>query len=241
MTNNSQLPTPAERSLLATIFISPSEPRLRVGWRLLIQTILLIILSALAGLIFYFISPSMILSSSLLIGELAELFAFVGSIYIARRFLDKRSFVSLGLKIDKHAMLDILAGIIITFIMMGAIFIVMQALGWLKFESFAWNTDPAQTVVSQILLFFIIFIIVGFNEEFLFRGYQLQTITSGLNFFLGTNYLIHHFRRLASRQSKRNLGQRCRHILCWSISGLRIYPHSATLAFDWPSPRMEFL
>src|SRR5271169_2692086 len=161
MTNNSQLPTPTERSLLAIIFISPSEPRLRAGWRLLIQTILLIILSALAGLIFYFISPSMILSTSLLIGELAELFAFAGSIYIARRFLDQRSFISLGLKVDKHAMLDILAGIIITFIMMGAIFIAMQALGWLNFESFAWNRDPAQTVISQVLLFFLIFIVVG--------------------------------------------------------------------------------
>ena len=185
MTNDSQLPTLPKRSFIATIFISPSEPRLRAGWRLLIQTIFLIILSVVAGLAFYFISPSLLTSSSLLIGELAELFAFVGSIYLARRFLDKRSFIGLGFKIDKHVALDILAGIVITFIMMGSIFIAMQALGWLKFESFAWNIDPAQTVVSQVLLFFVIFTIVGFNEEFLFRGYHLQTITSGLNLFWG--------------------------------------------------------
>ena len=45
---------PPQRSFLATIFISPSEPRLRAGWRLLIQTILLIILSARSRTRFFF-------------------------------------------------------------------------------------------------------------------------------------------------------------------------------------------
>ena len=133
----------------------------------------------------YFLPNNLASSYTLLIGELAELFAFAGSIYLARRFLDKRSFTSLGFKIDKHVAFDILAGIIITFIMMGLIFLGMQALGWLKFESFAWNTDPAATVITQVILFFFIFILVGFNEELLFRGYHLQTIASGLNLFWG--------------------------------------------------------
>ena len=180
---NAQLPQ--KRSIHSTIFISPSEPRLRAGWRLLVQTILLIILSIAAGLAIYFLPTNLTSSSTLLIGELAELFAFAGSIYLSRRFLDKRSFTSLGFKIDKHVLFDIFAGIIITFIMMGLIFIAMQTLGWLKFESFAWNTDPAQVVVFQTLLFFVTFILVGFNEEVLFRGYHLQTIASGLNLFWG--------------------------------------------------------
>jgi len=180
--------TSPQRPLLAAIFISPSEPRLRAGWRLLIQTILLIPFSIVAGLIIFFLPTDLTSSPTsypLIVGELAELFAFAGSIYIVRRFLDKRSVGSLGFKIDKHAALDILAGIIITFMMMGSIFVVMQALGWVTFESFAWNTDSVQTVISQALVFFFLFIIVGFNEELLFRGYQLQTITSGLNLFWG--------------------------------------------------------
>jgi membrane protease YdiL (CAAX protease family) len=172
---------PPQRSFLAAIFTSPSEPRLRAGWRLLAQTILLIILSIAAGLVIYFLPNSLASSYSLLIGELAELFAFAGSIYLACRFLDKRSFTSLGFKIDKYVLFDIFAGIIITFIMMGLIFIAMQTLGWLKLESFAWNTDSAVMVITQVILFFFIFILVGFNEEILFRGYHLQTITSGLN------------------------------------------------------------
>jgi len=176
---------PPQRSFLATIFISPSEPRLRAGWRLLIQTILLILLGIAAGFVYFFLPTNFVSSSSLLVGELAELFAFIGSIYIARKLLDKRSFSSLGFKMDKHVVFDILAGILITFVMMGLIFIAMQALGWLRFESFAWNTDPIEIVVSQMLSLFGIFILVGFNEELLFRGYHLQTITSGLNLFWG--------------------------------------------------------
>ena len=176
---------PPQRSFLATIFISPSEPRLRAGWRLLIQTILLILLGIAAGFVYFFLPTNFVSSSSLLVGELAELFAFIGSIYIARKLLDKRSFSSLGFKMDKHVVFDILAGILITFVMMGSIFIAMQALGWLRFESFAWNTDPIEIVVSQMLSLFGIFILVGFNEELLFRGYHLQTITSGLNLFWG--------------------------------------------------------
>ena len=179
------------RSLISTIFLSPSERRLRAGWRLLIQSIMLVILSIIFGigssLIMLWVPIKLIPDSTtgLEIGELMEFFTIAISVYLARRFLDKRSFASIGFEINRLIIFDILAGIMITCIMMGSIFVAMQALGWLKFESFAWNIDPAQTVISQTLLFFVIFILVGVNEELLFRGYYLQSITSGLNLFWG--------------------------------------------------------
>jgi membrane protease YdiL (CAAX protease family) len=176
---------PIKRPLLAMIFMSPSEPRLRAGWRLLIQTILLIVLGIGVSIAAFFLPTDLGSTTILLVTELAELIAFAGSIYLARRFLDKRSFVSLGFKIDKYVGYDILAGIVITFIMMGLIFVAMQALGWLKFESFAWNSDPVQVAAVQTLIYFIVFILVGFNEELFSRGYHLQTIASGLNLFWG--------------------------------------------------------
>ena len=117
--------------------------------------------------------------------EIEELLVFVGSIYIARRFLDKRSFVSLGLKLDRFVLYDILAGIVITFFLLGLIFVFLQALGWLQFKLFAWNINSWQVILSQTLPYLIIFVLVGFNEELLYRGYYLQTLTSGRNLFWG--------------------------------------------------------
>jgi membrane protease YdiL (CAAX protease family) len=182
--------TENKTSPLKTIFISPSEPRLRAGWRLLIQSILFIVVAVL------FYVPIVTIAdiiqgeasgTSFFIASLIdELIAVTLSVTIARKYLDKRSFASIGFKREPSAVLrDVLAGIVITFVMMGLIFLAMSALGWVQFQSFAWNTDPIPVVAGQTVLFFAIFILVGFNEELLFRGYQLQTITSGLNIFWG--------------------------------------------------------
>lgn len=171
-----------ERSLLAQIFLSPDEPRLRAGWRLLIQTLLLFVF----GLIFGGIAALLgLLDLDSIGGQILNFLIITSSVYVARRWLDKRSFESLGLQIDKHTLLDLLAGIGITFVQMGFIYVLMLALGWLTFEGFAWEFDPLNVVITNVITFFIMFIFVGWNEELLSRGYHLQTIASGLNLFWG--------------------------------------------------------
>lgn len=179
----------ASRSLFAKIFLSPDEPRLRAGWRLALQTILLIIIALFAGLplgLLAFI-PGLELSDGLFLGlsQVIEIIAITLSIFLARRFLDKRSFSSLGLKLDKWVLLDTLAGIAITFFMMGTIYLIELRLGWLTFDGFAWQTDNVPTVLGGTLGMLAIFIFVGWNEELLSRGYHLQTLASGLNLFWG--------------------------------------------------------
>jgi membrane protease YdiL (CAAX protease family) len=179
-----EMQTSPERNILAVIFISPDEPRLRAGWRLLLQTLLIIVLGiviSVVGSIFGLtIDPE-----NLVLGQILNLVVITGSVYIARRWLDKRSFESLGLKLNRQALFDTLAGIGITFVQMGFIYFVVFSLGWLTFEGFAWQFDPINTVVTNVLIFFIGFILVGWNEELLSRGYHLQTIASGLNLFWG--------------------------------------------------------
>ena len=171
-----------QRTFLQTIFLSPDEPRLRAGWRLTIHTIgynLLLICIALPASI-----PILLLGISpdnLLLNEAIALFAIAPSVFLARHFLDKRSLTSLGLKLDVWLPLDILAGILIAFLMMGLIYLIEWWLGWASFEGFAWQTDKISTVLQNTLLYLGIFILVGWNEELLFRGYRLQNIADGLN------------------------------------------------------------
>jgi membrane protease YdiL (CAAX protease family) len=184
----SEMQPKGERSIPAQIFLSPDEPRLRAGWRLLLQTILLILFALIFGAIISivgFLLGQFLTNGGFVLSQIVELLAVTGSVYIARRWLDKRSFESLGLKLSGQTLLDILAGIGITFVQMGFIYVVMLGVGWLTFKGFAWQFDPISTVISGVLTFLIAFILVGWNEELLSRGYHLQTIASGLNLFWG--------------------------------------------------------
>ena len=110
------LESESKRPFLKNIFLSPDEPRLRAGWRLLIQTILLIALSFCAGIPIglLFLIPGLDLPDGLFLAlnQVIEIIAVTGSIYLAMRFLDKRPFSSLGLKLDKWTALDLFAGLV---------------------------------------------------------------------------------------------------------------------------------
>jgi membrane protease YdiL (CAAX protease family) len=181
-------PTP-KRPFLKTVFLSPEEPRLRAGWRLAIQTVMLLVLSFCAGIPISLLAliPGIDLTSGwfLALNQAVEIVSITASVFLARRFLDKRSISSLGLKFDRWTALDILAGVLITFFMMGFIYLIQWGLGWLTFNGFAWETDSLLTVLGGTLGMFVVFILVGWNEELLSRGYHLQTIASGLNLFWG--------------------------------------------------------
>lgn len=183
------------RSFLESLFFSPGEPRLRAGWRLLLQSALLLVvggcLSVLLLVVLALLDPSLLASLStlspefLLLSTIGETLAVTVSIFLARRFLDKRSIESLGLKLSIWTVYDILTGVIITFLQMAFIYFIMFQLGWITFKGFAWNFDPMSIVIRNTVIFFAMFVLVGWTEELLSRGYHLQTIASGTNLFWG--------------------------------------------------------
>jgi membrane protease YdiL (CAAX protease family) len=182
------MPPPAPlRTIWARIFTSPDEPRLRAGWRLAAQTaafFLLLIAASIPAAVMLLFVP---LDSEVLVllSGIGELLAVTLSVFLARRFLDHRSVVSLGLRLDRWALFDVLAGIVITFVMMAGIYLAMSLLGWIRFEGFAWTAQPPQAVLAGGLAAFLAFVLVGWSEELLSRGYHLQTLASGTNLHWG--------------------------------------------------------
>lgn len=180
--------TPPDRSIFKQIFISPDEPRLRAGWRLFGQGLLLVfsvaIFGALGSALLSFLND-ISFASFLLISTLVISLAVTISIFIARRYLDRRTFTSLGLRGNKQAVLDIVFGFALTGLMIGLIFLAEWVFGWLEVESFAWQMESFGNLFASILIMLLIFALVSWQEELISRGYWLQNLSEGLNRSLG--------------------------------------------------------
>jgi membrane protease YdiL (CAAX protease family) len=173
------------------IFISPDERRLRAAWRLLLHGLLTVILTTL------FAVPAVILL--LLLGNLATLdswlvlgasapgtaLAFTAATFIARRWIDRRSFGSLGFGRDRHTLPDLMLGFVLAAGMQTAIFLSEWSAGWLHFAGWAWQFAPWPGVLLTTAGALAIFILVGYYEELISRGYQLQNLAEGLNLTWG--------------------------------------------------------
>jgi hypothetical protein len=177
-------PPPPQRSFLTRIFLSPGEPRLRAGWRILVHllaaAVLIFAFSALLGLVFFSI-PEPPYAWLVIANQVAYFLTVTVSVYLARRFLDRRTFASLGLVANKRAILDVLAGILIAGILIGLVYLAELAGGWLRFEGFAWQEEAVSGVMAGVLLDLFLFIVVGWVEELITRGYWLRNLTDGLN------------------------------------------------------------
>ncbi len=176
------------RSLPARIFISPEEPRLRAGWRLTLQSLLLFALFLVFSLpveLFFYLKPLDNPYLQQLLSGLATLVAITLSVYLARRWFDRRKFSSLGLRWDRQAGRDFTFGLLAAGVMLGLVFVLALAFGWLQVEGFAWQTAPPFQTWYGLLVMLLVFVAVGWQEELLSRGYWLQNLTAGLNLFWG--------------------------------------------------------
>lgn len=177
-------------------FVNSSEHRLRAGWRILI---FIFIFWAFASLIFL-IKPLLgditkreyIQEYSLIIVSILALGASI-AVPLARKILDKRSFVSLGLKPNKKSFQDILFGFLLSGLMATLFFTLMLVLGLVEFNGFNFENSKAlkepssnfvqfMSVISigSMLLLLLEHILVGYWEELVFRGYILQNLSDGL-------------------------------------------------------------
>jgi membrane protease YdiL (CAAX protease family) len=177
--SSSQTPRP----LLHKIFLTPNEPRLRAGWRLILHTLLLGFIGTF--LLLFSLQFINLIDPPSIEGNLplltAELITILAATWLARRAFDRRSFRSLGIQLNHQAWKDLGVGFMIPSLLMGVVFLTELLFGWTRFEGWAWQIDSPARAISGTLSGLGAFILVGFSEEILSRGYHLQNLRDGLN------------------------------------------------------------
>jgi membrane protease YdiL (CAAX protease family) len=164
---------------LRNLFVSDDEQRLRSGWRLIAQFALMLFLTFAFLTLFTVISQATPLLAFLGDPILISLASYTLSIYLARRWYDHRDLLSLGLHWNPAASRDLIAGIALPALLIGLIFLVEWALGWLTIEGFAWQSQGF-SAWTELGYWAAAFIMVGFYEELLSRGYMLQNLAEGV-------------------------------------------------------------
>jgi membrane protease YdiL (CAAX protease family) len=183
----------AATALLLGIFITPETRRLRSGWRLAIHTFLVILITI------FFSSIVAVLAAAfgwiqLIPGEapppsplfmIGPLIGITAGTFVARRLLDRRTFISLGFNWDAHAARDLIFGILMPGGLFALIFLFEWAMGWLQPEASALHTESAGSVINGVAGVALLYLIVGYQEELLSRGYQLQNLVEGTGVPIG--------------------------------------------------------
>ena len=127
----------------------------------------------------------------ILISETFTVLFVILLVYLFRRYLDRKSFISLGF--DHHGKLkDMIYGGVLGFLLMGIGFIVLLLLGNLEITQITF--DPIFLMVIFLGLF-----VAAIFEEIVFRGYMLNNLMESFNNYIALGItavlfgLVHSF------------------------------------------------
>lgn len=174
--------------MIRSLFYSSSEHRLRAAWRLAGQLLLLFFIFLLLGIPLGFWAaffPGLTEAVLLAAGSLILAVAVTVSVLQARRLFDRRTFTSLGLDRESPAARDLLFGFLLSGLLMGLIYLVEWAAGWARFEGFTWELQGWGSTLLGVAGAGLVFVLVGWYEELLARGYWLKNLRDGLNLAWG--------------------------------------------------------
>ena len=167
-----------------------SAGRLGALWRLVIQYCAFRVLVwllfnelAVASVLAVSGGRSVVVADSPVISLASAVAGLVGaflSVWLAGRFLDRRSFSDFGFHLGGGWWLDLLFGIALGALLMSIIFFVELGLGWVEVVG-AFETLGTSGPFALSLLFPVaMYLCVSLSEETVFRGYQLKNAAEGL-------------------------------------------------------------
>ena len=171
-------------------FVNPDEHRLRTGWRILTYLAVQVALALTINAIIKhgFGGPPDDKTVSIALRGLITVLSGTLAIWVVRQYIDRKSFISLGLNWNSTAAKDLIAGFLFSAAMIGAIFMALYWLGYLKIDSLGWSDMRFGPLAGMLLWLWGIGIAVGWVEELAFRGYLLQNLEEGLG--LRTSVII---------------------------------------------------
>ena len=173
---------------IARVFWNPADSRLRAFWRVTIHFVVIVV-----GLLLTSAILRLLLSGGEGSGDsgtdpFKSMVALVitGLIYVvvtivAARLLDRRRFSDYGLLWNTQWRRDLLFGLMLGGLLMGGIFVIELAMGWITIEGIFFTLLPFP-FAAAFLFFLFQMAMVGTYEELVFRGYQMKNIAEGLNF-----------------------------------------------------------
>jgi hypothetical protein len=188
-----------------SVFWNYQERRLRAFWRLILQLLVLAIIGLAANLIVGAIillvglasglvrSGEDIMSAATRLGEMLtanplvgllvvalNLAAFLGSIWLAGRFLDRRKFADFGFHFRPGWWLDLGFGMALGALLMALIFAAERAAGWVTITGTLDAGNSGQPFAVAFLGQVAAYLSVGIYEETFSRGYHLKNMAEGL-------------------------------------------------------------
>lgn len=155
---------------------------IRAGWRLLIFGAIVFVLLAVYGLVLLAVSgqksPSFT-PKGVILGEAAVFLSLLIASWIMGR-IEKRTIGDYGLPIREALGKNFWEAAVIGFIAMTVLLGILRAVGVFSFGSI---TLHGASVAHYAVLWGLAFLLVGFSEEYMFRGYAQFTLTTGMGFW----------------------------------------------------------
>jgi membrane protease YdiL (CAAX protease family) len=169
-----------------SILWNKEEARLRAGWRLVLQFVILILFMVILAILDSNLADSLPRSpmgkSDSILLPIELLVALLLSVWFAGRFLDRRRFADFGFRFSPSWWVDLGFGLALGALMMTMIFLIELVAGWATITETFKSGINGIAFPMDILWALVTFICVGIYEELLGRGYQLKNLAEGLNF-----------------------------------------------------------
>jgi membrane protease YdiL (CAAX protease family) len=176
------------------VFWNSGERRLRALWRLLAQAAMMVGLAAV---------PIVVIAEPLTALHRRGLFlrsydhdaydrvinmivgppltaAVVGSVVMARRWLDHGRLEDLGVRLDRSWWSGLALGLGLGTALMALVFVLEYLLGWITVTGILVSNVTGVSVAFALSFSAVKVLCVGTYEEFVSRGYQLRNLTEGL-------------------------------------------------------------